>query len=103
MVRTTENFELMIGTFVPINPMYKENYRKVRFGFEIRAEALKLFHDCLTQWANGLTRSVLEKFILKYCFGRFMMNDSCLYLIGWNGSGELTAKRWRGGDDCENS
>ncbi len=95
MVRTTENFELMIGTFVPKNPLYKENFRKARFGFEIRAEALKLFHSNVTQWANGLTKSVLEKFILRYCFGRFMMNDSCLYLLGWNGRGELVAERWK--------
>lgn len=103
MVRTTENFELMIGTFVPKNPLYKENFRKARFGFEIRAEALKLFHSNVTQWANGLTKSVLEKFILRYCFGRFMMNDSCLYLLGWNGRGELVAERWREGVSYENS
>lgn len=94
MVKTTESFELMIGTFVPANPMYKDNYRKVRFGSEIRAEALKLLHNSFTQWANGLTKEVLEKFIFNYCFGRFMMNDSCLYLIGWNSTGDLAVKRW---------
>lgn len=103
MVRTTENFALMIGTFVPKNPLYKENFRKARFGFEIRAEALKLFHSNGTQWANGLTKSILEKFILKYCFGRFMMSDSCLYLMGWDSQGELRVKRWREGVSYENS
>lgn len=95
MVKTTENFELMIGTFVPSNPLYGENYRRVRFGFEIRSEALKLFHSTLTRWANGLNKKVIENFIYKYCFGRFMMNDSCLYLIGWDSKGELAVKRWR--------
>ena len=85
--------EEIIGTFEKASPFYGENYRKVRFGFEIKSAVLKLFHSG-KELCGSVSKKDLEDFILHYCFGNSMMNERTLYLLAWDRKGHLAVKRW---------